>query len=145
MIFLYTSVLLLLGVTRFLFRRRAAWLEKKYVRVAKEADRLLRQSSWRDGNSNKPDAYQAAKRQYQLGRLAQKRDRVEAKFTSWQAAADRVGRWSTAVRNWKGRTLPYTFGALDVAGALYLIDTLGVAPYASPRHLVQMVTTYFFN
>jgi hypothetical protein len=46
MIFLYTALLLLVGVVYFLVQRRVAALEKKYSGVAKEADALLRQGNY---------------------------------------------------------------------------------------------------
>ncbi len=144
MIFLYTSLLFLLGVAYFLIKRRATSLEKKYARVAKEADTLLRHANLREGNSNKTaDQYQAAKRQYQLGLLAQKRDRVEAKYAAWKGRADRFGKVIARLKNWKGKKLPYTFGVLDVAGTLVLADYLGFGQYANARYLVQVVTSLF--
>jgi len=87
MIFLYTALLLFVGVAHFLMKRRVAALEKKYSRVIKEADDLLRQSSHREGNSNRQDPYQSAKRQYQLAMLAQKRDRMETRYGAWHRRA----------------------------------------------------------
>jgi hypothetical protein len=142
MIFLYTLLLLLLGSVYFLSKRRTASLEKKYARVAKEADALVRQPSYREGNSGRlSDPYAAAKRQYQLGQLAQKRDRLEARYASWQDFTDRFGKFLGRLRNWKGRKLPYTFGVLDVAGALALVDYLGAGQYVNARALVQAVTS----
>src|SRR5262245_1052079 len=111
MIFLYTSLLILLGMAHFFVKRRAASLEKKFTRVAKEADTLLRQPVMREGNSNKnADSYQSAKRQYQLGMLAQKRDRVEAKYARWKGRADKFAKVIARLKNWKGKKLPYTLG-----------------------------------
>ena len=142
MIFLYTLLLLLLGSVYLLSKRRTASLEKKYARVAKEADALVRQPSYREGNSGRlSDPYAAAKRQYQLGQLAQKRDRLEARYASWQDFTDRFGKFLGRLRNWKGRKLPYTFGVLDIAGALALVDYLGAGQYINARTLVQAVTS----
>jgi hypothetical protein len=144
MIFVYTLVLLLLGSAYFLCKRRVASLEKKYTRVAQEADALVRQPSYREGNSGRlADPYVAAKRQYQLGQLAQKRDRVEARYASWQDRTDRFGKFIGRVRTWRGRKLPYTFGVLDFAGALALIDYLGAGHYVNARALFQAVTSLF--
>src|SRR5260370_9496068 len=129
MILIYSSVLLVLGVVKFLIVRHAKALEKKYVRVAKEADTLLKQPSHREGNSSRIDPYVAAKRQYLLGLLAQKRDRVEAKYAAWQVFSEKFGRFVCGVQRWKGRKLPYTFGAADVACLLRPIDYLGVSEY----------------
>jgi hypothetical protein len=141
MIFLYTALLLLVGVAHFLMKRRVAALEKKYSRLIKEADDLLRQSSHREGNSNRQDPYQSAKRQYQLAMLAQKRDRMETRYGAWHRRAERLGKFRQRMRAWKGRKLPYTFGALDVAATLGLIDYFGAGQYLNARHLVETVTS----
>ncbi|SRR5579885_76588 len=143
MIFLYTLLVVLLTLAHFVIKRRAQALEKKYARVAKAADTLLRQPSVRESNSNRFDPYLNAKRQYQLGLLAQKRDRIEAKYTTWQGVAERTGKLVAGLKSWKGRKLPYTFGVLDVAGALALVDYLGLGQYANARYVVQVLTSLF--
>jgi hypothetical protein len=143
MIFLYTALLILVGVAHFLIKRRVASLEKKYSGVVKEADDLLRQTNYRDGNSNRPDPYQSAKRQYKLAMLADKRDRMEASYSTWHRRSERLGKLRHRLRAWKGRKLPYTFGVLDVASALALIDYLGAGHYVNARHLVETVATLF--
>lgn len=143
MIFLYTALLLLVGVAFFLTKRRVAALEKKYSKVVKDADDLLRQSHYRDGNSNRQDPYQSAKRQYQLALLAQKRDQVETRYSAWHKRAERLGKFRHRLRAWKGRKLPYTFGVLDVATTLGLIDYFGAGHYLNARQLVETVTTLF--
>jgi hypothetical protein len=143
MIALYSFLLILLGGTYFLLRRRVAVLEKKYARVAREADDLLRQPVYREGNSGRTDPFLNAKRQYRLGLLAQKRDQVEARYTACQERAERFGRLVARVRGWKGRKLPYTFGVLDVACALALIDYLGAGHYVNARGLLQVVASLF--
>jgi hypothetical protein len=143
MILLYTALLLLLGVAGFLLRRRVASLERKYSRAAAEADRFLRGPIPKEGNSGRPDPYQHAKRQYLLGVLVQKRDRLESKHDAWLAVAERFGKATQRLRGWRGKKLPYTFGVLDVSFVLYVIDYLGVGEYVSARHLVEVVTTFF--
>jgi hypothetical protein len=139
MIFLYTLLLVALGVTHFLVKRRAAGLEKKFVRVARQADAVLRLAATRPGNCSRHDAYEAAKRQYQLAVLATRRDRIESRYTAWQARSERLGKLRARVRAWKGRKLPYTMGALDVMGALALVDYLGAGRYVNARGLVDAV------
>ncbi len=143
MIFLYTALLLLVGVAHFLIKRRVAALEKRYARVAGEADELLRQSSYREGNSNRQDPYQSAKRQYKLAMLAEKRDSVESAFVRWDRRSERFAKLRERLRAWKGRKLPYTFGALDVAFVLSAIDYLGAGQFLSARHLVEAVASLF--
>ena len=143
MIFLYTALLLLVGVVHFLFKRRVLALERKYSGVVKEADDLLRQGNYRYGNSNRQDPYHTAKRQYKLAMLADKRDRMEASYTTWHRRAERLGKLRHRLRAWKGRKLPYTFGALDVACAMSLIDYFGAGHYLNARHVVETVASLF--
>src|SRR5262245_14113327 len=125
MLFLYLSLLFLLAVVRVLFRLRARRLEKRFVRTAAAADELVRAGGTRGGTSNRADPYVAAKHQYELAKLALKRDAVEARYTRWQARSERLGHWLARLRGWKGRLVPYTFGVLDVAGALVAVEYLG--------------------
>ncbi|HTU22892.1 MAG TPA: hypothetical protein VMG10_32940 [Gemmataceae bacterium] len=143
MIFLYTALLLLVGVAHFLIKRRVAALEKKYTGVVKEADDLLRQASYRDGNTNRQDPYQSAKRQYKLAMLAEKRDRMESGYTRWHRRAESLGKLRHRLRAWKGRKLPYTFGALDVACVMGIVDYLGANHYLNARQVVESVASLF--
>ena len=143
MIFLYTSLIFLLAVATFVIRRRVKSLETKYARVAGEADAFLKQPIYKEGNSSKVDPYVSAKRQYMLGLLAQKRDRVEAKYVAWSHLADRFGRWTSNLQAWKGKKLPYTFGAVDVACVLGVIDFLGFGDYVGVRPLLAVITRWF--
>ena len=142
MIVLYTALLLLVGVAYFLVKRRVAVLEKKYSTIVRDADELLRKSNYRDGNSNRQDPYQIAKRQYQLALLAQKRDRMETSYSAWHLRAERLGKIRHWLRAWKGRKLPYTFGVLDVTCAMSLIDYLGAGQYVN-RHLFETLASLF--
>ena len=138
MIFLYTLLLLLLGVARFLVVRRARKLERKFTQTALAADKLAR-DPLKPGNGNKWELCQAAKRQLQLGVIVQKRDRLESKHHFWEALGDRFTRWKNVVHNWKGKKLPYTLGVLDVSFLLYLVDYFGVGEYVSVRALAHWV------
>ena len=89
MLLLYHVVLLLLSGVRLVFTRRAARIERKFARLAKEVNGLLRDPVHKQGNSGREDPYQAAKRQYLLGALVQKKDRLEAKHFAWAQRADR--------------------------------------------------------
>jgi hypothetical protein len=143
MILLYSALVFILGAAALVMRRRAKSLEKKYTRVVKEADALVRQPAYKEGNSNRVDPYVIAKRQYQLGQAAHKRDRVEAKYVAWQGMAERFGRYVNRLRGWKGMKLPYTFGAVDVACVFATIDYLGFGEYVGVRPLIQLVTGLF--
>jgi hypothetical protein len=139
-IFLYTLLLLFLGALQVLIDRRAARLERKYARAAQATDRLAREPVYKGGNTTRPDPTVAAKRQYQLGVLAQKRDRLEAKHETWQTARDKVAVLAAGIRAWRGKKLPYALGVLDFGFLLYLIDTLG-SGRVNLRGLVDEVMT----
>jgi hypothetical protein len=141
MILVYSLVLFLVGGALFLIRRRAARLERRYYRAAAETERLINQPMFRPGNGGRADPYQMARRQYQLGQLVEKRDRLEAKFDYWQRLAKRWGHTLAVLRAWKGRKVPYLMGVLDVAGAMYLIDELTLGQYVSVKQLAQMVAS----
>jgi hypothetical protein len=143
MIFLYTSLVVVFAVAGFLIRRRVAGLEKKYTRLAGSADELLRTPLYRKGNSSLPDPYLSAKRQYQLGLLAQRRDRIEGKYAAWQTFSEKFDRFVKRFRGWQGRKLPYTCGVLDVAATLYIIDYLGFGQVVNARALVDLVSSWF--
>jgi hypothetical protein len=143
MILVYSAVVVVLGIVSYLARRRAKSLEAKYARVARQADQLLRQNSFKEGNSNRQDPLLNAKRQYALGQVAQKRDRIEARFMAWQSFSDRLARLAARVRAWKGLKLPYTFGVLDVASVLWALDRLGVGDYVTIRQLITLLRSHF--
>jgi hypothetical protein len=143
MIFLYTLAVVLLGAAHFVVKRRAVALEKKFVRVSREADGVLRQQACRPGGLTRNDPYEFAKRQYQLALLARKRDGVESRYTRWQHRSERLAKLRARLRGWKGRKLPYTFGVLDVTGGLALIDYLGAGRYVNAHGLVEAVTALF--
>jgi hypothetical protein len=143
MIFLYTVVVVVLFVVRLFVKWRASSLEKRYTRIAAEADKLVRQVSFKEGNASRPDPAQSARRQYELGQLVQKRDRVEALYTRWQNRADRLSRWLKGVRDWKGKKLPYTAGVIDLALVLVLVDWLGAGQYVNAHGLYDWVRSWF--
>lgn len=143
MILLYTMLLFVLGAIKHMVSLRARALERKYVRVAGEVAELLRQVELKPGNSNKLDPCATAKRTLHLGQLVEERDRVEAKHFAWQRWADRVTAWVTTLREWQGKKLPYTMGAVDVYMVLWLIDHFAVGEYLSTWRIAQIVIALF--
>jgi len=141
MIVLYTVLLLLLGLAKFLVDRRARGLERRYSKLAIEANRLASEAQCKPANGNRADLFLSAKRHYRLGQVAEKRDRLETRYFAWQRWAERLGRGLRTVRSWKGRTLPYTFGVVDVSLAMYLIDHFGLGDRISWDSLVEMAQT----
>ena len=124
MILIYTGLVLILAIAGFLIQRRVARLERKYGRIAKQAQQVALEPAFKPGT--RLDPCQIAKRQYQLGLLVQKRDRVENKVHTWQSFGDRFTRVTARVKGFKGKKLPYTFGAVDVSCLLYAVDYAGV-------------------
>ena len=55
----------------------------------------------------------------------------------WRDRADKLGRFVTALRTWKGQKLPYTLGAIDVWLVLYIIDRFGVGDVFGPRQAMD--------
>jgi len=141
MIVLYTMMLSVLAVLKRLTNWRATRLERKYARTARQADGLAREPLYR-GNSNRPDVAQSARRQYLLGQLVEKRERLEGKYVAWKGRAERVGKWQARLQGWQGKKLPYTFGVVDVALLLSLIDTLGVGRYVSVQSAWHVLSTW---
>jgi hypothetical protein len=142
MIFLYTFVLVVLATVKFLFQRRAAFLARRYSRATLDVEKLLQEPLYKEGNSSRVNQAKAAQRHYLLGHLVQKKERLESKHYFWQNLSDKLGRTLEKVRNWKGKKLPYTLGALDVWLLLCLLDQFGVADYLNPRNLFQLVSSW---
>lgn len=144
MLLIYSLVLMVLGLARWLWAKHASALEKKYSRFSTQLMEAAREPSKRPGNGNLAEASLAvAKRQFELGRLVQKRDRLEARYHKWQSVADRLGRWMSALLSWKGKKLPYTLGALDVWLALSLVDMFGMSQYVNARSVFEWVVAQF--
>jgi hypothetical protein len=143
MIFLYSLLLILLGAIKFLVDRRAAFLSWRYARASSAVDGMLREPIFKEGNSNKANPCKIAQRQFLLGLMVQKKERLEAKHFTWSSWSDRLGRFIDRLRNWKGKKLPYTLGALDVWLLLYLIDHLGVSEHVSARKVIDAAAALF--
>ena len=141
MILVYALLILLLVVARYVIVRRVASLERKYVRVARSTDELLKAQAPRPGNSGKPDPYAAARQAYRLGQAVERRERVEARYCAWQKFAERFGARVAQVHGWKGRKLPYLVGALDVLLILGTLDYLGYRERLSAQAVVDFVTS----
>lgn len=137
MILIYALIVLLLGMTIAFTGWRARALERRYARAARDADVLAKELSFRGGNSPRPDTFQTAKRQYELGRLVQIRDRLEAKHDKWDARAGMYRVLKSRLVNCKGRFLPYVLGAVDVVGAFLALSVFGIVNPDELRHAVQ--------
>lgn len=143
MILLYTLMLFLLGTIKQIVRARARALERKFMTVAKAVDELLRETQTKPGNAAKHDPCTSAKNMLALGKLADERDRVEAKHFAWQRWADRLAGWVETLRDWKGKTVPYTLGAVDVWFLMQLIDYFGLSQFGSTWNVIDATVTWW--
>jgi len=121
MIVLYLFARIFLALAHALVRFRVSRLEKRYVRTAAAADALLKTSATKSGN-NRPDPYVTAKQQYELARLALKRDQVEARYTGWQSFSERFGKMRAGLAGYRGVVVPYLFGLVDVGVVVGLMN-----------------------
>jgi hypothetical protein len=125
-------IVLLLGAGVFLARLRAGSLERKFIRAAETADQLVKGLSYRGGNSNLPDPMLAAKRQFELGRLVQIRDRLEQKYSVWESRLESFRARKQRLRLFQGRVVPYAFGVVDFLG---VFAVLAFTHVVDPEHL----------
>lgn len=137
MILLYTLSLLSLGLVGGLLAWRARALERRFGRLSLAVLRLAEPQA-RPGNQ-KIDVCADARRTYELGRLVQQRDALLARWLKRQKRTEAVTGWLQALRSWKGRKLPYTFGAVDIWILLTLVDQVGLSQVLGPRALLQQV------
>jgi len=126
MLLLYVILLIELYLVQRLLRWRVARLEKRYGRVATEADALVKASQTRGGTIGRPDPLVGARQQYQLARLAMKRERVEARYASWLSFSERFAAFRGRLAGFKGKLVPYVVGAADVAGVVVALQKFGV-------------------
>ncbi|MGF1583568.1 MAG: hypothetical protein ACFCD0_29980 [Gemmataceae bacterium] len=129
MILLYLLILIFLGLLQFLFQRRANKFERKYARLVLEAQKLADEPIPRQGNSNRSDPYSTAKQQYELGRIVQRRDHLEARHFAWQSGSDKLSAMVKRLREWRGKVAPYVLGIADVMLVLvgfHLLDLVNI-------------------
>jgi hypothetical protein len=131
MILLYSLIAMLLSAGVFITGRRARGLERRYMRSALQADQLAKDLG-RRGGCGLPDPFVAARRQYELGRLVQTRDRLEEKYDVWESRATKFRQIRSRWLNAKGRFVPYLLGIGDVVGVIALMTVGGII---DPAHL----------
>ncbi|MCE9530537.1 MAG: hypothetical protein K8T89_05315 [Planctomycetes bacterium] len=133
MILIYAIFVFLLGACAALARMRQRSLERKFIRAAQTATRTAKELTFRGGNCNEVhDSLKAAKRQFELGRLVQIRDRLEEKNHAWERRSETCGRIKRALLTYKGRFAPYAFGVVDLVGVFAL---LAMSKIVEPNHL----------
>jgi hypothetical protein len=143
MMLLFHVVLLLLNGVKYLFTRREKALERKYARLAREVAALLRELPVKEGNSTRIDPYQSAKRQYLLGVLVERKDRLEEKHHRWALRVERLSKMVRYLRSWKGRVVPYALGAIDLLTTMCTLDYFSQGDFVVLRHLIDLVTAKF--
>ncbi|HKI31892.1 MAG TPA: hypothetical protein VKA46_08485 [Gemmataceae bacterium] len=141
MILFYALLLLLLVVARYVIVRRVAALERKYVKIARTTDELLKAQPLKPGNTSKPDPYAAARQAYLLGQAVERRERLEARYCACQKLGERFTALVAAVRGWKGRKLPYVVGALDVLLVFGALDYFGYRDHLSAQAVVEFLSS----
>ena len=141
MILLYGFVMATLVLAAWLTGRRARGIERRYVRVAREADQLAKQLSYRGGNCNLPDPFSMARRQYELGRLVQVRDRLEEKHDVWENRAESCRKLRRSWLQRRGRLVPYLLGMVDVSGLTALLAATGLTDATQLRIVIDSVKT----
>lgn len=132
MILMYALIVVLLGTGAMIARLRQRSMERKFIRAADAADRVAKELSYRGGNCNLPDPLKTARRQFELGRLVQIRDRLEEKYDAWEQRSEKCGRARRALLGYKGRFAPYALGVVDLLGVFVVLAMTNVI---EPGHL----------
>jgi hypothetical protein len=113
MVPLYALLLTGLAGLRRLLAGRAAGLERKYVTAARRAEEAARLLHAKGGNGKPADPLAIARRQFELGRLVQVRDRRSDRYMTAQGRADAAGSRLHKLTRAKGRAVPYLLGLTD--------------------------------
>jgi hypothetical protein len=125
MVPLYALLTLAVAALKGLLSARAARVERKYAKVAKLAEAVAR-AVQAQPTAGAVDPYARAKSHYELGRLVEKRDELEAKTLAWQARAEKAAAVLAKLRGLNGRLVPYLMGVVDVGLVLFVLSTLGL-------------------
>jgi hypothetical protein len=137
MILFYSLLVTLFGIAARITGWRASRMERRFVRYAAQADQLAKDLSRRGGNNSLPDPLANARRQYELGRLVQIRDRYADRYDVWEGRATRFRKLRLRMLAAKGRLIPYLLGVGDVVGAIALLTAGGIVDPAHLRHAVE--------
>ena len=126
MLVLYVALLLVFALVQVVLRWRVGRLERRFIRVAADADQLLKQSTLR-GGTNRVDPFVSIRQQHQLTQMALKRDRVETRYATWQSLSETFARFRARLFGYQGKVLPYLLGGFDVAVVLVALDQYGIS------------------
>jgi hypothetical protein len=125
MVPLYALLTLAVASVKGWLAARAAGVEKKYAKAAKEAEAVARAVQAKPAGGA-VDPYALAKSHYELGRLVEKRDRLEGKTLAWQARAEKATAVLAKLKGLNGRLMPYLMGVVDVGLVLTALSMLGL-------------------
>lgn len=142
MLLLYSIALVALGAARWLWAMAAQRLESRFAKLSTQVNSLAGEISLKPGNGSRPDPIETARRTFELGKLVQKRDTLEARLLKRISIAEKLGWWMQRLRSFKGTKLPYTMGAVDVWLALTAIDLAGFGQYVNARVLLDYVIAW---
>jgi hypothetical protein len=137
MIVFYSLVVMLFGIAARITSWRAGRMERRFVRFATRADELAKELSRRGGNTSHPDPLASARRQYELGRIVQIRDRYAEKYDAWEGRAVTCRKLKLRMLAAKGRVVPYLFGVADVVGVVALLSAGGIVDPSHLRHAFE--------
>ncbi|HEY8506427.1 MAG TPA: hypothetical protein VIL46_17730, partial [Gemmataceae bacterium] len=138
MLLLYTFAAGLLGLVHRAVLLRARRLEKRYGKVALEAEKLARDLQVK-GGTGKPDPFANARRHYRLGQVVEARDRLERKYDRWETWAERLAHRRERLRRWNGKLIPYLFGAADAALVVLALHWTGLGESIDVHSLKESV------
>jgi hypothetical protein len=125
MVPLYALMMTAVAAVKGALAARASRVERKYAKAAKEAEAVARLVQAKPAGGA-TDPYAVAKSQYELGRLVEKRDALEAKTLAWQARAEKAAALLAKLKGVNGRLVPYLMGVVDVGLALTALNFLGL-------------------
>ena len=126
MIVLYVVCKAVLALAHAILTLRASWIEQKYVKTSCKVQEELKVSDTRPGNAMGDARLNYARKQYELGRMVEKCDRIGTRYVRAQALAESIGQKRNRVASVQGRMTPYLFGVIDMVVAVLLMNQFNV-------------------
>ena len=125
MIVFYVVCKMALMLAHAILTLRASRIERKYVKTSCKVQEELKLSDTRPGNAMGDARLNYARKQYELGRMVQKCERIGDRYVKAQALADRVGMNRTWIDSYQGRFTPYLLGVVDMVVLTALLNHYG--------------------
>ena len=126
MIVVYLVCQWVLKLTHAILTLRASWIEQKYVKTSCKVQEELKLSDTRPGNAMGDARLNYARKQYELGRMVEKCDRIGERYVRAQALAESVGHKQKWLASLQGRVTPYLFGVTDMVVVMVLLNYFGI-------------------